>query len=229
MVMDALKDAGLIHEGIDLKSFKVDLKDMSEPFYGRSLQSISVKDVYDQVMALVLKYQIRMPRNLLLLFKTFIQTEGLGKILGSDASLLEVSRPYAKRLLQKGYDARKILKNLGKDARTFAGYLKLMPGFIHDIFKRTAQGKHGIEIRIQGLESMTKRMEMGLNRAIVGIIISASTIAGSLVLSSPEKVIEFNLINHTISLTSILGVTGYTIATVLGIWLIISIFRSGKM
>lgn len=229
MVMDALKDAGLIHEGIDLKSFKVDLKDMSEPFYGRSLQTISVKDVYDQVMALVLKYQIRMPRNLLLLFKTFIQTEGLGKILGSDASLLEVSRPYAKRLFQKGYDARKILKNLGKDARLFAGYIKAVPKFIHDIFKRTAQGKHGIEIKIQGLEAMTKKMEMGLNRAIVGIIISASTIAGSLVLSSPEKVIEFNLINHTISLTSILGVTGYTIATVLGIWLIISIFKSGKM
>ena len=229
MVMDALIDAGLIHDGIDLKSFKIDLKDMSEPFYGRSLQTVSVKDIYDQVMALILKYHIRMPRNLLLLFKTFIQTEGLGKILGSDASLLEVSRPYAKKLLQKGYDARKILKNLGRDARAFAGYIKVMPKFIHDIFKRTAQGKHGIELRHSGFEPLVKKMEMGINRTLVAIIISASTIAGSLVLSSPEKVMEFNLINHTVSLTSILGITGYTIATVLGIWLIISIFRSGKM
>ena len=78
---------------------------MSEPFYGRSLATIAVKDVYDQVMQLVLKYRIRMPRNLLLLFKTFIQTEGLGKILGSDASLLEVTRPYAKRLLKRAGDS----------------------------------------------------------------------------------------------------------------------------
>jgi ubiquinone biosynthesis protein len=70
---------------------------MAEPFYGRSLKTISVKDVYDQTMRLVFKYRIRMPRNLLLLFKTFIQTEALGKILGSEASLLEVTRPYAKR------------------------------------------------------------------------------------------------------------------------------------
>jgi ubiquinone biosynthesis protein len=55
-----------------------------------------------------------MPRNLLLLFKTFIQTEALGKILGSEASLLEVTRPYAKKLLQRGYEAHKIFKNVGR-------------------------------------------------------------------------------------------------------------------
>jgi ubiquinone biosynthesis protein len=32
-----------------------------------------------------------------------------------------------------------------------------------------------------------------------------------------------------VSLTAILGVTGYVITTVLGIWLIIGIFRSGKL
>jgi ubiquinone biosynthesis protein len=100
---------------MDLKNFRVDLKDMAEPFYGRSLKTISVKDVYDQVMRLVFKYRIKMPRNLLLLFKTLIQTEALGKILGSEASLLEVTRPYAKKLLQQGYEAHKVLKNMGRD------------------------------------------------------------------------------------------------------------------
>ena len=49
MVMDALMDAGLINEEMDLKAFRNDLKDVSESFYGRSLQHISVKDVYDQI------------------------------------------------------------------------------------------------------------------------------------------------------------------------------------
>jgi ubiquinone biosynthesis protein len=34
---------------------------------------------------------------------------------------------------------------------------------------------------------------------------------------------------HTVSITSLLGITGYSMATVLGIWLVISIMRSGKM
>jgi ubiquinone biosynthesis protein len=34
---------------------------------------------------------------------------------------------------------------------------------------------------------------------------------------------------HTISITSLLGIIGYSMATVLGVWLIISIMRSGKL
>lgn len=229
MVMAALEDAGLIHADMNLKDFRTDLKDMSEPFYGRSLQTISVRDVYDQLMGLVLKYRIRMPRNLLLLLKTFIQTEALGKILGSDASLLEVTRPYARKLLQRGYDARKLFRNLGRDLHTFATHLRILPKYFFDIIRLAAQGKHGITLRHTGFEESAAKLEKGLNRAIVGIVISASTIAGSLVLSSPEKVMDISVLGHPVPLTTLLGVTGYSIATVLGLWLIISIFRSGKM
>ncbi|MGE0086154.1 MAG: hypothetical protein AB7S75_17240 [Desulfococcaceae bacterium] len=132
-------------------------------------------------------------------------------------------------LLQRGYDARKFFRNIGRDIRDFAGYLKRMPGYVTEIFRRTAEGKHGIEVRVKGLEEIAGKMERGLNRAIVGIIIAASTIAGSLVLNSPEKVMELHILGHTIPLTMLLGLTGYSIATFLGLWLIIYIFRSGKM
>jgi ubiquinone biosynthesis protein len=32
-----------------------------------------------------------------------------------------------------------------------------------------------------------------------------------------------------VSLTAILGITGYVVTTVLGVWLIIAIYRSGKL
>ena len=233
MVMDALVDAGLVDEDrVDLRSFRADLKDISEPFYGRQLQNISVRDVYDQIMHLIYKYRIRLPRNLLLLLKTFIQTESLGKILGSDASLLEVTRPYARRLLQKGYDAQKLFRNLGSEARGIAGQMRLMPRYVHDIFRRTAEGRHRMELRHTGLETFPGKMEKAVNRLIVGIVIAASTIAGALVLNVSHSI--FAVPVHalgitTVPLIAILGVTGYCIATILGIWLIISIFRSGKL
>jgi ubiquinone biosynthesis protein len=66
----------------------------------------------------------------------------------------------------------------------------------------------------------------------VGLVISASLIAGSLVLNSPQKLLEFtvNIFGlGTISVTALLGLLGYSMATVLGFWLVISLFRSGKM
>lgn len=230
MIMDAFRDAGIIDEEvIDLKRFRADLKDMSEPFYGRSLQTIAVKDVYEQVMRVAYKYHIRLPRNLLLLLKTFVQTEGLGKILGSDASILEVTRPYAKKLVQRGYDTQSLLKNMGRDTRTMGTYLKMMPRLTHAIFKRTAEGRHRLEIRHRGLESIANKFERGLNRAVTAIIIAASTIAGSLVLNSPDPIMNISLGDFSVSLTTLLGILGYSIVTFLGLWLIISIFKSGKM
>ncbi|MFZ0724328.1 MAG: AarF/ABC1/UbiB kinase family protein, partial [Desulfobacterales bacterium] len=233
LIMEAFEDAGLIDpEALDLQDFRTDLKDISEPFYGRSLQTISVKDVYDQVMQLVLKYRIRLPRNLLLLFKTFIQTEALGKILGSDASILEVTRPYAYRLLQRGYEARKLMRTAGKEARRIGGYIRTLPKFLHDIVRAVASGKQRIEVWHGGFQELEDKIEKGMNRLTIGIIVSASVIAGSLILNSSQKVMEFTVNffgQHTISITSLLGITGYTMATVLGFWLIISIMRSGKM
>jgi ubiquinone biosynthesis protein len=233
MVMEAFLEAGLIdEETIDLDSFRTDLKDASEAFYGRSLQSISVKDVYDQIIYLALKYHIQLPRNLLLLLKTFVQTEALGKILQSDVSLLEFTKPYAKKLLERGYDAKKIFKNIGRDTRYVGKYAKVMPKFVHDILKQVAKGKQKVEIWHEGFQQLDIKFEKGLNRLTVGLVISASIIAAAMVLNSAQRVLVFNLEFlglGPVSLTTILGVVGYVIATVLGVWLIVSIYRSGKL
>ncbi len=233
LIMEALLASGVLPaEGVDLAAFRRDLKDISEPFYGRSLQTISVRDVYEQVMQLVSKYRICLPRNLLLLLKTLIQTEALGKTLGSDASILTVMRPYARQLLQKGYESRKILRNMGQDLRNSAGYLKSAPKLIHDILKQTAMGKQAVELRHTGFDQLDQKFERSVNRLVIGLIISASTIAAALILNSTQTVVQFQvrlLGYQTLSLTAILGVAGYSIATVLGLWLIISIFRSGKL
>jgi ubiquinone biosynthesis protein len=232
-IMEALWDAGIIDDQtMDLKSFLLDLKDMSEPFYGRSLQTIAVRDVYDQIMRLVFKYHIKLPRNILLLLKTFIQTEALGKILGSDASLLETVRPYAKKFLERRYQPRRILQDLEREARITWGILKTIPKFFHDILRQTAQGKQRWELWHGGLEPLTNQLAKGINRLTVGFVISASILAAAIVLNSSQTVFEvtINFLGvKTISVTALFGLIGYIIATILGLWLIISILRSGKL
>ena len=231
LVMESLLDAGIIDEDMDLGTFRNDLKEMSEPFYGRSLRTISVTDVYDQVVRLFFRYHIRLPQNLLLLFKTFIQTESLGKILGSDASILEVIRPYARAMLARGYDSKKILRAMGRDAWSTGRRLRQTPKLLYDILKQTASGKGRVQFQHSGLDDVGRRFERGLNRLVIAIVIAASIIAGAQVLDASEKIFIFttNITGaRVISLTALLGLLGYTIASFLGIWLVISIFRSGR-
>lgn len=189
-------------------------------------------DVYDQVVRLILKYRIRMPRDLLLLLKTFVQTESLGKILDSDASLLETTKPYAEAILKRSYESHKLLKNMEKDVRTMGGQMRMLPKLLYDGLGQLVRGKQRIEVRHSGLRSLEGKFEKAVNRFTVGLVVSASLIAGSLILNSSQKVMDLT-INfygvHQIPITALLGLIGYSLATVLGFWLIISIFRSGKM
>jgi ubiquinone biosynthesis protein len=233
MVMDALLGAGLIdEETMDLKNFRRDLKDMSESFYGRSLQTISVRDVYDQIIQLIYKYKIRLPRNLLLLFKTVIQTEALGKILESDASILEVTKPYAKKLIERSYLRKNVLKTMRKDTIFIGSRMKMIPKLVHDILNQTAKGKQRIELQHNGFQDMSSLFVKSINRLIIGLVISASLVAGAMVLNASQNpfVLTVNLFGvQKLSLTAVLGVTGYVVASLLGIWLIIMIFRSRKL
>jgi ubiquinone biosynthesis protein len=233
LVLEALVEAGLVPGELAASpKFVSDLKDMSEAFYGRSLQHISVRDVYDQIMGLLVKYRVRLPRNLLLLLKTFVQTEALGKILGSDASLLEVSKPYAKRLLRRGYEARTSVVGIGKELRAAEKYVRHVPKLVYQTLRQTAEGRQRFELEHGGFTELGAQLERGGNRLTIGVVVAASVLAASLLLNSPRDVLLVPLRIWGvpwIPVTALLGLTGYVIATVLGLWLIVSIIRSGKL
>ncbi len=107
-----------------------------------------------------------------------------------------------------------------------------MPKFVHDILKQVSRGKQRVEIWHEGFQQLDTKLEKGINRLTVGLVLSASILAAALVLNSTQKVVVFEvslLGLKSISLTAILGITGYVITTVLGVWLIVAIYRSGKL
>ena len=148
------------------------------------------------------------------------------------ASLLEVTRPYAKKLLEQGYEAQKLLKNFGQDVKNAGGYLRMIPKLSHDIFKGLAKGLPRLELEHSGLDPAFKKFENGLNRLTLGLVISASLIAAALILNSSKTLLtfEFRFFGfHRLAITEVLGMAGYIIATLLGLWLVFSIIRSRKL
>jgi ubiquinone biosynthesis protein len=232
-VMDALRQAELVDEQtMELGDFRVDLEEVSETFYGRSLSTITAKDVYDQLMQLVLKYHIRLPRNLILLMKTLVQTESLGKILNSDASILEITKPYARRAIEGENTLDRTLTRLGRDAKDLGDHMKAVPKFVHEILQQIARGKQKLEIVHGGFHDLDAQLEKAVNRLTVGMIVCASLIGGSIALNSSQRFVEVtirSLSKEPIALTAFLGVFGYGVATILGLWLVVSILRSGRL
>ena len=111
-------------------------------------------------------------------------------------------------------------------------HMKVMPKLVHNILDQTAKGKQRLELKHTGFQEINAQLVKSINRVIIGVIISASLIAAAMVLNAPQHIFSFtvNLFGfNEVPLTAILGLTGYIIATLLAVWLIIMILRSKKL
>lgn len=220
---------GIITEATNISVFKQDLKDLSEPFYGRSLKHISIKEIFDKIMQTCLKHNMKLPRDLLLLFKTFLQIEALGRDLDPDSSVLEKAKPYAVRLLEKGHNPGVAFKNFKKDMAEFYSLMKVIPENVKNVLVQLSKGKQRFEFMHLGFDKINLDIVRGINRITMGIVISASIIGSALVISSGTEVLPVTITGlGKVSLTTLIGLLGFTISTILSIWLVISIIRSDR-
>ncbi len=228
-VISAFMDMGLINERTDIRSFRYDLMGLSEPFYGRSLEHIRIKDIFDKTIDLAVKHRIRLPRDLILLFKTLIAMESVGRKLSPQANILEAMKPFAIRFLENRRDPRTFLSTLRSDLLNHSDMLRNSPELFYKILKNIAAGTQRVEFthQIPRMEEMERSFVFSLNRLTVGMVTGTSVLAGAWMLGSGHQYLHISipfLGIESVPLTIILGLISYSVATVLGIWLVLNIF-----
>jgi ubiquinone biosynthesis protein len=231
-LISVFENMGIVTKTGDRKSFKQDLIELSEPYYGRDLEHISVKEIFDKVCKLAIKHGIRLPRDLILLFKSLIAGENMGRVLSADASVLEVMRPYATKFLEQLHDPKVIFDNLKYDLFNYSKVARHIPDYLHNTLKNISKGDQQFKFDILGLENFGQEFGHAISRLTLGILIGSSLIAGAWVLNSdknifPVTILWLGLVD--VSLTTVLGLMGYAFATILGFWLIYSILRGGRL
>jgi len=229
-VVNALVDMDFLTDEMNLHSFKRDLIDASEPYYGRSMKHVKMADIFDKVIKIALKYKIKMPHTFVLLLKTLVQIEALGRGLDSEVNILATLKPYAVKLLKKTKSIPQTAAEIKNDLAEIGIELKGVPSLTTKFLKQVIANKQRIEISHFGFEQFDNDFGRAVNRLTVGLIISATLIGAAQIISSQNNIAMVSLpFGVEISITTLLGLFGYNLATVLGIWLIISIFKAGKL
>ena len=156
-----------------------------------------------------------------MMIKCLITVEQLGKALDPDVDVLSAAEPHLKALLRERYSVKKNLEYLLSASREYLRLLRRLPGEVSLILKKLKGGTLRIEMRHSGLERLIHAMEHSTNRISFSVIIAALIVGSSIVMRSG--------IGGTIFGYPALGFVGYTIAAVMGLWLVIMIARSGKI
>lgn len=218
-------ELGIVPLDIDLdrfkKEFKVDLIEFLEPLYGRKLQEINFAHYLDILMHLAIKHRMQIPSELLLIDKAMLILENIGRQLDPDFDFISAAEPYATKLVRRRYSPSKVLERAGKNMMELGDFLFLFPRQMKNIIRKILRDDLHIKMTPVGLDRFIKDMDRSSNRITLGMIISAILISSAIMHATGVGPRIFGI--------SILGIASFGLAFLLGIWLIISIIRSGRL
>lgn len=219
-VARALFEIGEFGETINQRSFHKDLEELIDDYYGVSLKDIRVGELLMKIFTLAKKYQIKLPGDLIVLARALMTMEGGGKRLDPDFDVFQVAEPFAQELIRRRMLPQNVLERLVDDLSDVASVLRTLPYDIQHLIKLMVRNKLSVEFRHTNLEGFISRLDIISNRISISLIISALLVASSLIIDSE--------LGPMVSGLPLLGITGYILAGFLGIWLVLSILRSGR-
>ena len=161
-----------------------------------------------------------LPRFTLLL-KSLSVIEQVGRDLDPDFDMLPVIKPHVKKLIRKRYSLPRIFSEFRESLTEFLNLGRSLPGDLRDVFAMLKQGELNVVFRHKGLENLIHIMDAASNRISFSVIIGSLIVGSSLIMTTGQGPLLWGV--------PAVGLVGYFIAAILGLWLVISIIRSRKL
>jgi len=170
-----MKELGAI-EIEDKEKLYWELYELIDKYKGTPLGKITIKDAGKEWFNFLRKYKITLPRNLVLLEKTLVEIEGIGKQLYPDFNFVEFAQPIMKEVFKKEWV--KISKEIILD---YLHLLQQLPKDVSEIISSLKEGEFKIKLHLPKVEKEVERIVLEMKKIRIGIGVSI-LIGGSVLL-----------------------------------------------
>jgi len=220
-IIKAFEEMDIINEEMSLKELRIDIKEFVNKYYGVPLKQLEIGKIGEEVLEVMIRHQIKVPSDLVLLIKALVTIEAIGRELDPEFDMVGHVKPFVKNLVKKRYSPSQVWK---KGTDFIADSIRLfwsLPEEFRWLVKKLKRGELNIGFQHKGLEKLINSIDKASNRFSFSIIIAALIIGSSLIIQSNKGPLFFGF--------SVLGILGFLVAAILGLGLVISILRSGKL
>jgi ubiquinone biosynthesis protein len=158
---------------VDLRALSADMVPIIELYDGRPLRDVPVGKLIREVLAVLRRRHLQLPREFSLLLKMVVMTEGMGVSLDPDFHLGDVIGPYAQRLVAARYSPAAVMRHLadaGVDALEIATQL---PTQLRRLQGMLDEGGPEVHLRTVDLEPLVDRLDIISKRVVAGVVAAA--------------------------------------------------------
>lgn len=208
------------NEPVDEAKLANDLGEFVANYENLPLKNIQIGALLNDVTAIMRENQIILPADLTLLFKALISLEGLGRQLDPDFQLLPQLAPFVRQVIINRYKPHVLLNKGRHNLLSAFNLITGLPRDVGRLIKEIRRGRLKIDLDLKRLESFSYQIDKATNRLTMGVLTASLVIGSSIVMTVQAGPKMFGL--------PLFGLLGFLMALINSLWVIISIWRSGR-
>lgn len=223
-IIRAILPLGLVSEEVDMALLRKDLDMLRDKYYDVPFAEVSLAEAMTELFAVANRHHIVVPTDLTLLGKSLLTMEGVTKKIYPDLSMVHLAEPFGRRLIRERLHPEQVTKRMFRNTAQFVEDIASLPRQASQLARMVRTGKVKVEIGIPEIDLLLAKLDKISNRISISIILLAfSIIMVGLILASSFGKVPI-LLRHFPVIE-----VGSTAAAVLFLWILYSIFRSGRL
>ncbi len=173
-------EAGWMPPHIRVDELEAAVRTVCEPYFTRPLSEISLAEVVIKLFSVARQYELTLQPQLILLQKTLLNIEGIGRTLYPQIDIWATAKPVLAEILRKRYGLRRTLRDVRARLPQWLASAPEMPELIHAFFKKAAAGDFDAararESAIEIGQSHRARLRTRIIASIGATLLVASTL-----------------------------------------------------
>jgi ubiquinone biosynthesis protein len=150
-----------VPSGTRVDEFESAIRTVCEPIFEKPLKEISFGSVLLRLFQTARRFNMEIQPQLVLLQKTLLNIEGLGRQLYPDLDLWQTAKPFLERSMSEQLGLRALLRNLRESIPALSETLPEIPLLAHKLLEQSTTGK----LRTEWTSAELHRLRGEINRA----------------------------------------------------------------
>ncbi len=178
-------ESGWVPESTRVDEFEFAIRSVCEPILDRPASEISIGNVLLRLFQTAQRFDMEVLPQMLLLQKTLVSVEGIGRQLDPNLDLWTAAQPSVNEFMSKRISVLEILKNAGSEIPSWIGRLPNIPSQTFDLLDKLRMGRLILRTQDPELRNIKDAVNK-LKRTLLLTITGFCLILLSLILSSLE-------------------------------------------
>ncbi len=176
-------ESGWVPEGTRVDEFESAIRTVCEPIFQRPLHEISFGQMLQRLFQTARRFNMEVQPQLVLLQKTLLSIEGLGRQLNPQLDLWQTAKPFLDRWMSEQIGARAVFDGFKHALPFIAEKLPDLPGLVYSVVKQAEVGDLKIEWESHQLKEIRDEIHNAYRRTVIAIVSVALLIVLSMYLS----------------------------------------------